>query len=300
MVEPSSRSDSKSVSKVIAVIPAFNEEKYIGTVVLKTKQHANEIIVVDDGSTDQTARIAQLAGARVIRHQQNRGYGASIQTLLAEAKREDFTVLVLLDADSQHNPDEIPGLVQPIAEGYDLVIGSREKQRVGIPFYRRVGQRVIAYFSGTLSGKKLYDSECGFRAFSPKAVAALELRENGMAISAETISQATEKGLKITEKPISVSYTDDSSTLNPMVHGFGVLGRITVMISERKPLFFFGVGGSITVILGILAGLRSLGIVLGGGGAINGYTLVSALLLLVGVFSVFTGIILNVMTKRRN
>ena len=129
--------------KIIAVIPALNEESYIGTVVLKTRQYVDEVIVLDDGSTDQTANVARLAGATVIQHKQNRGYGASIQTLLSEAKKKEPDIVLLLDADSQHNPDEIPHFIKPIVEGFDVVIGSREKQKANIPIYRRIRQRVM-------------------------------------------------------------------------------------------------------------------------------------------------------------
>ncbi|MDP2729848.1 MAG: glycosyltransferase family 2 protein [Dehalococcoidales bacterium] len=291
-MEQSTKQDS---ARVAAAIPAFNEEEYIGTIVLKTRQYVNEVIVVDDGSTDQTAKVARLAGATVVQHPRNKGYGASIQTLLAEAKKKDINILVLLDADSQHNPDEIPELIKPIAEGFDLVIGSREHQAANIPLYRRTGQKVISYFSAILSGKKLYDSESGFRVFSKKAIASLELRENGMSASAETIAEAAEKGLKITEIPISIKYTRDSSTLNPIVHGLQVLGGIIIMISEKRPLFFFGLGGILLIILGLLAGIMALIIVFEGGGAVTGYALVSLLLLVIGVISVVTGIILNVL-----
>ncbi len=289
-----------SQPKILVGMPAYNEEKYIGSVILKARQYADEVIVIDDGSTDDTSGIAGLAGATVIRHEANKGYGAAIQSLLAEAKRRAPDVLVLLDADSQHNPREIPRLIKPISEGFDLVIGSREQQTGNIPSYRRFGQRVIAYFSSVLSGKKLSDSESGFRVFSKKAIAKLELKENGMSVSAETIANATEKGLKITERPISIKYTRDSSTLNPVIHGLEVLGRIIAMISERRPLFFFGIGGITWILLGLLAGIRVLSIAAGGGGMAMGTALISILFLITGAFSIFTGIILSVLTKRKN
>lgn len=286
--------------RIAAAIPAFNEETYIGTIVLKTRQYVDEVIVADDGSSDQTAIIARLAGATVIRHEKNKGYGASIKDMLAEARKKDIGILVLLDGDSQHNPDDIPALIKPITEGFDVVIGSRSQQKEKIPTYRRAGQKVIANFSHVLSGENLSDSESGFRAFSRKAIELLNLQEDGMSISAETISRATENGLKITETPISIRYTDDGSTLNPVMHGLGVLARIIVMISERRPLFLYGLGGFILVLLGLLAGIRAIAIVMDGGGALNGWTIVSGLLLLIGILSGFTGIILNALIRRKS
>ena len=299
-MKQASQSSRQGKPKIAAAIPAFNEEQYIGSVVLKTRQYVDETIVVDDGSSDQTAKIARLAGATVVQHTSNQGYGATIKTILVEAKKRDISILVLLDGDSQHNPDEIPNLIKPILEGFDLVIGSREQQKNDIPGYRRVGQRVIARFSRVLSGENLTDSESGFRAFSRKAIEQLDLKENGMAVGAETISRATEKGLKITETPISVKYTEDGSTLNPVAHGVGVLSRIIAMISERRLLFFFGWGGAILVLLGVLAGFRAFGIVVSGGSALTGWALASVLLLVIGIFSVFTGIILNTLMKRKS
>jgi len=285
--------------KVIAAIPAYNEEKYIGTIVLKARQYVDEVIVVDDGSTDQTANIARLAGASVILHQQNRGYGASVQTLLAEARKKSLDVLVLLDADAQHNPDEIPDLIKSILAGSDLVIGSRERQRGNIPVYRQVGQRVLSHFSHILSGKKVVDSECGFRAFSPKAITELKLRQRGMAISAETIAAAADKGLNVTQIPVSAIYTKDGSTLRPVAHGLGNLTQIITMISERRPLFFFGISGIILLVFGFLAGVRVLNTLSATGEMATGTALVSALLLIIGIFSILTGIILNTLSKRK-
>ena len=288
-------------AKIIIALPAYNEEKYIGTLVLLARQYAGEVIVVDDGSVDRTAKVAALAGATVIKHGTNRGYGAAIQNILVEAKKRKPDSLVLIDADSQHNPDEIPTLIKAVSEGFDLVIGSRKLQvSSDIPLFRRFGQKVILYFTNILSGRRLSDTESGFRAFSSKAVAVLELKEEGMAVSAETVSAATAKGLSVTEVPVSVTYTKDGSTMNPVKHGLGVLNRVMVMISERRPLLFFGLGGAISVVIGIIYGISVARTVFAAQVLQTGTALISMLFITVGVLGIFTGLILNVLVKRMN
>ena len=284
--------------KIIVGMPAYNEEKYIGSVILKARQYADEVIVIDDGSSDGTAKVAKLAGATVVQHKENKGYGAAIQSILAQARARNPDILVLLDADSQHDPAEISSLTKAISEGYDLAVGSRKLRRQDIPAYRQIGQKVISYFTRILSGSRLSDTESGFRAFSRKAIAVLEPKEKGMAVSAETISQATAKGLKIAEVPISAIYTKDGSTLNPVKHGLGVLNRVLVLISERRPLLFFGIGGSISIALGIFAGVVVLQKLFAFHDLHTGTALISMLLITIGILSIFTGVILNVLVRR--
>lgn len=284
--------------RIIVAMPAFNEEKYLGSIVLQVRKHAAKVIVVDDGSTDRTAGIAELAGAAVIHHGSNRGYGSAIQSIFRAAREEDPDVLVILDADAQHDPEEIPLLVRAVQGGADVVIGSREGQRESIPGYRRFGQRVLSRMTAIASRKKLADTESGFRAYSRKAVHALKLRETGMAVSSEIVSAAASQGLKITEVPITVTYSRDSSTLNPVSHGIGVLNRIIYMISERRPLLVFGTIGTISIFFGVITGVLVVQTLQEQQVLQVGSALIAMLLITVGILSISTGLILSVLVKR--
>ncbi len=285
--------------RILAGIAAYNEARYVGSIVLQARQYADAVIVVDDGSTDDTTRVAELAGATVIRHDENRGKGVAIQSILTEAKKRNPDVLVLLDADSQHDPNEIPVLIRPISEGFDLVIGSREAQKDKTPRYRRIGQKVLLRSTRLASKTNISDSESGFRALSPKAIKKLDLKARGFAIESEMITSAAGKNLKITEVPISNIYTIDGSTLNPIRHGIDVLSQIIVMISQRRPLFFFGLAGGILLVAGLVIGIRVINIAASTGTLAIGSTILTTLFIIAGILTIFTGIILNALGRRK-
>ena len=194
--------------RIIAGLAAYNEEEYIGTMVLGTRSFVDEVIVVDDGSSDRTGKFASLACARVIKHKENQGKGKAIQTILEEAKKMDVDVVVLLDADCQHNPDEIPRLLEPIRNGEaDLVNGSRFLDKKSkIPLYRRIGQHILTLSTNLCSGTSITDSQSGFRALSRKAINSIKLIENGMGVESEMIQKARESNLRIKEVPIGCRY----------------------------------------------------------------------------------------------
>jgi glycosyltransferase involved in cell wall biosynthesis len=284
--------------KVIAAMPAYNEGKYIGSLVLQARQYADEVIVVDDGSRDQTAQLAELAGATVVRHGQNQGYGSAIQSIMAEARKRNADILVIFDADAQHNPGEIPRLVEGIRAGADLVIGSREMGKSPTATYRRVGQRILSRMTRVASRTRLSDTESGFRAYSRKALDNLELKEKGMAVSSEIVTEAVAKGLRVAEVPISVTYARDSSTLNPISHGLGVFNRIIVMISERRPLLVFGAVGTMCIIAGIVLGLLVVRVLWEVQVLQVGSALLSMLFFTLGLLCISTGLILSVLVRR--
>ena len=251
--------ERKECEVIVAGIPAYNEEKTIAKVVLLTQKHVDRVIVCDDGSTDLTAEIAQRLGVVIVRHEKNLGYGAAIQSLFAKAKSMNADVMLTLDSDGQHNPEDIPKLLKPIEDdAADIVIGSRflggaEKR---IPRYRRIGIRVITRMSNGRVKGKVSDAQSGFRAYSKKAIQGLELQENGMGVSAEILMKSRGENLKVREVSIGADYMGlETSTHNPLRHGASVTGAILRFIFYEKPLEFFGIPGITFFLVGTALGI---------------------------------------------
>ena len=212
---------------VVAIIPAYNEEKALADVIGKTLGHVDEVIVVDDGSSDKTSEVAIEAGARVIKHSVNLGKGEALKSGFKAIG--DDSIIITIDGDGQHNPSEIPDLVRPIVEdGADLVNGSRYMNgpEENTPAYRRVGQKVLDIATNISAGTKVTDSQSGFRAFSPQSKNVFRFKDTGFGIESEMLVDAAEAGLKIVEVPITVRYDLDGSTKDPITHGVGVLFNI--------------------------------------------------------------------------
>ena len=214
--------------KTIVIIPAFNEQAAIGDVVRKSLQYAADVLVVDDGSADDTSQIASDAGASVLRHHTNFGKGVSLRD--AFKKVDGYDIVVTIDGDGQHNPDEIPVLIKPIEENEaDFVNGSRYINGFdeNTPAYRRVGQRVLDIATNVTAGTSVTDSQSGFRAFNGKTINCYKFRDPGFGIESEMIADAAENNLRILEVPITVKYdVENSSTKGPVTHGVGVLLKI--------------------------------------------------------------------------
>ena len=230
-------------------IPAYNEAKSIGSIVKNALSYCNEVIVCDDGSIDDTAKEAKAAGAIVVRHQVNKGYGAAIKTLFETAKERDSDIMITLDSDGQHDPRQIPDVVKPILAGEcDIVIGSRflkESDRKLVPGYRSFGIKTITRLTQLTSDYgDLTDAQSGFRAYSRYALAKIDIVHEGMSVSTEILTRSGQKHLKIKEVPITVSYeVDNASTHNPLSHGLNIVGSLIRFISVRHPLAFYGIPG---------------------------------------------------------
>jgi len=240
--------------KIIIGIPAFNEEKNIASIITKLRSISDAIVVCNDGSNDLTSEIAEKMGAVVINHEKNLGYGGAIRSIFLKAKELDGNILVTFDADGQHRIEDIENVITPIIEEKaDLVIGSRflDESEKEVPQYRKVGIKVITKITNASIKEKLTDSQSGFRAYSKKVVDELNPSELGMGISTEILIKASSKNFKITEVPIKILYSGDTSTHNPISHGSSVILSTIKYTSIEHPLKFYGIPSIIFFIIGI-------------------------------------------------
>lgn len=195
--------------KIVAVIPAYNEGERVGNVVSEAKQFVDTVIVVDDGSSDDTAMHAKKAGAHVYRHIENCGAGAATMTGIDAAREMNADVIVTLDADEQHNPDDIPALLQPITSGdADVAFANRFGQRNRIPFIRRLFNGIGNLITFAATGKWVSDSQCGFKVFGPKAVQQIDLRMSGYEFCTEIVRECAQHRWKTIEVPAKVLYSE--------------------------------------------------------------------------------------------
>lgn len=280
---------------VVALIPAYNEQRFIGSVVLLTRHYVEQVIVIDDGSADETAAVAEAAGAQVIRMGVNQGKAAALLAgFRAVMKIEGLRAAVLIDGDGQHLPEELPIVVQPVLDDEaDLVVGSRFLEtRSEIPLWRQVGQHGLTWITNQASGIHLTDSQSGFRALSPRAVKMLAFQSNGSAVESEMQFAVREHNLRVLEVPIRCLY-EEPPKRNPFTHALQVIDGILRMVGQARPLLFFGVPASMMLVFGVILGLYALNRAETTQQLELRYLLTSTLSLIVGAVGLSTGVVLH-------
>jgi len=238
------------IKKLLVAIPAYNEEDKIGEVVQNIPRKISgiskvHVLVIDDGSTDNTAKIAEDLGAEVIKNYFNMGYGIAFGKGLQHALDNNFDLMVSIDGDAQFDPKDIPKLIKPIIENNaDLVTASRfinKNYYPKMPLSKFWGNKLMSIFISRLVGKKFYDVSCGFRAYSQRTLLSLNLHGK-FTFSQETIIDLSFKRLKIVEIPIKVKYFPSrisKISSNLFTYGINALKIILETYRDYKPFTFF-------------------------------------------------------------
>lgn len=202
--------------KLLIGIPAFNESEMIGKVLTSLPKKIPriskiDILVVDDGSTDNTGKISRLMGVTVLTHLLNRGLGGALKTIFAYSRANNYDILVTFDADGQHKASDLPKIIYPVSTGRaDVVIGTRWKHTKIKPIARHIVNKIANIITFLLFGIYTSDSQSGFRVFNKIAIEKIKLKTDGMEVSSEFFKEIKRHKLRFTEVPIETIYTDYS------------------------------------------------------------------------------------------
>ena len=213
----------KNKNKIAAVIPFFNEKNTINQIIHSTLKHVNTVIAIDDGSTDDSdANISFNEHITLLRNNTNRGKGFSLRKGLNYAVENGFDELVTLDADLQHNPDEIPLLISKLSE-YHIVIGNRLNNLMGMPLQRKISNKITSKLLSIKTGQMILDSQCGFRAYRSEVIKNIKTDEDGYEAESELLIKSARLGYKIGFADISTIYGDEISKINPVKSTLGFI-----------------------------------------------------------------------------
>ena len=292
--------------KIAVGLPAFNEEENIGKIIAQLLNKSYAVIVCNDGSSDSTGIIAEKMGAIMINHKKNLGYGAAIGSIFKKAREDKFDILVTFDSDGQHRISDIEKIIEPIQNKMsDIVIGSRftGDGKADMPKYRKLGIKVITNLVNSQTGKKITDSQSGFRAYNTKVLAQINPSESGMGVSTEILIKANKQKLKIKEIPITILYEGETSTHNPIAHGTSVILSTMKFISIEHPLKFYGIPGIGFLLMGLFFAIWTIQEFTSTGRIITNISLIGVGSIIFGMILTMTSIMLfslvNVVRERR-
>jgi glycosyltransferase involved in cell wall biosynthesis len=202
---------------VLAIVPAYCEGRFVGQVVRQILHYVQAVLVVDDGSSDNTASEAEAAGAKVIRHSANQGKGAALKTGLAYAVSIEVPFFLFLDGDGQHDPSEIPAFIDAINRtNADLVVGNRMRNLQSMPIIRRWTNQFMSWQIGRICNIRIPDSQCGFRLARKELLPVLMAPSNRFEFESESIILAARQGFRLGFVPIRTIYTDQHSKIRPL------------------------------------------------------------------------------------
>ncbi len=221
-------------SQVCVLLPAYNEEKNIERVIEAVRSRGYAVLVVDDGSTDSTPKKILSAGVPAVFATVNAGKGASLAKGLEKLRQSDFKAAVLMDADGQHDPDEIDRFIEALEKGADLVIGDRMADPKSMPFIRVATNRVMSWIISGVAGQKVADTQSGYRAFSRKAIDRIRLKASRFETESEMIFSAADAGLRIASVPISCLYGDEVSKIRPVRDTVRFFKFLSGYLASRK------------------------------------------------------------------
>jgi glycosyltransferase involved in cell wall biosynthesis len=207
--------NSKKKLVLVAVIPAYNEAKFISHVILNAQKYVDKVIVIDDGSTDDTQEIARKFGAIVRSNEKNVGKWFALKRGFSLALEMEADIVVTLDGDCQHNPNEIPKFLKVLLNGADVAVGVR-KYKGKMPLIRKLSNYLTTTIINSLFSLKISDSQCGYRAYSRKAVKDLEISSEGYEGETESIIRLGKTSLTIEEVPIQTLYGVESSKMSTL------------------------------------------------------------------------------------
>ncbi|WP_135854126.1 glycosyltransferase family 2 protein [Halorussus salinus] len=302
---PTHRRGSVEETDTVVAIPAYDEADTIESLVRNVRKYVDTVVVVDDGSDDGTADLAREAGATVVAHSRNRGYGKALQSAFGEAHRLGADRLVIIDGDGQHDPSDVPELLAEFEDGDpDVVIGSRfvAGSETDFPLYRLFGLKVINLLTNLSFGflrreSWISDTQCGFRAYGPRAIESIArdgaIGDN-MGASTDILYHASERGYDVREVGTDVEYdVEDASSLHPVRHGLTIINNLLKTVERKRPVTVIGIPGFAVVLAGFGFGYLTLSNFTATDELSTGLVVLTVLLVMVGSGACLTAVILH-------